>query len=98
MSNEMSFETIANDDLTAINGGGDLWDATVGALRIVTNPIGSAINGIDGTVRALGQGHSFGDSVANGLVRAGGIPNVPDLGNIPANPPPRNPMPAPKNP
>ncbi len=86
MSKETGFETIALDDLDAVNGGGwrDVWDATRGAVRIVTSPVRATINGVSGTVGALRQGHSVGDSFSNGLVQAAGIPNVPNLSTIPA--------------
>jgi hypothetical protein len=82
------------DQLAGVHGGNDLWDATKGAFNIVTSPIRATVRGVEGVVRARQQGHSWGDSISNGLVRAADITSVPDLGNIPANPNP----PVPANP
>ena len=93
------FETISVTHLDHVVGGGwgqDLWDATRGAIQIATDPINSAVRGIDGVARARQQGWGWGDSLANGMAQAPGNQRVPDLGNIPANPnQPRNPNQAP---
>ena len=83
------FEAISTVQLDHVVGGGwagDLWDATRGAVQIVTDPINSTVRGIDGVVRARQQGWDWGNSLANGMAQAPGNQRVPDLGNIPANP------------
>jgi len=82
------FQTIATNDLDNVNGGGWSWsdfrDAAAGAANMVSSPIGAAYRGARGTIGALQQGHSVGDSLANGLVQAAGTMQAPDLSKIPA--------------
>ena len=78
------FETISSADLDLVSGGGDLWDATRGAVRIRFNPVRSAVNAYQGYRAARKNGYSVSESAANGLVRAAGTMNAPDLGNIPS--------------
>lgn len=81
-------ETLSADSLTNVTGGaggwGDLVDAGKGAFNIVKNPIGAAYNFGKGVGGARAQGHSWGDSLANGAVKAAGSFNAPDLAKIPA--------------
>jgi hypothetical protein len=78
------FETISTDVLGNVSGGNDFTDAARGAWNIFSNPVGAVYRGVRDGVGAYRQGHSVGDSFANGLVQAGKIPNVPNLANIPA--------------
>jgi hypothetical protein len=77
------FETISLDQMNAVNGGNDLVDAAKGAWNIFSSPVGAVYRGVRDGVGAYRQGHSLGDSVANGLVQAGGIQSVPNLANMP---------------
>lgn len=97
---KQTFDSISTSDLDRVTGAGwgqDLWDATRGAVQIVTDPINSTVRAVDGVVRARQQGHSWDLSLANGIAQAPGNQRVPDLGNIPANPnaprPPQPPQP-----
>ncbi|MBX3155648.1 MAG: hypothetical protein KF773_06595 [Deltaproteobacteria bacterium] len=83
-------DTISLDSLTSVTGGAgpsgqDLLDAGKGALNMFKNPIGAAYNFGKGLGGARAQGHSWGDSFANGLVQsAGTFKGAPNLANIPA--------------
>jgi len=81
------------EQLADVHGGNDFWDSAWGAVKIVASPITATARGVNGLVRARMQGHTWGDSISNGLVRAADIRSVPDLGNIPANPNPPRPRP-----
>jgi hypothetical protein len=83
-------ESISLDSLTTVTGGAgvtgrDVLDAGRGAFNMFKNPIGAVYNGVKGVAGARQQGHSWGDSFANGLVQgAGTFKNAPNLSNIPA--------------
>jgi hypothetical protein len=87
MTNDTAFETINLDNLNTVNGGGfwgDLGDAALGAVNIVTSPARAVYRGAKETYGSLRAGHGVGDSLSSGLVQAAEIPNVPKLSTIPA--------------
>ncbi|MBX3155647.1 MAG: hypothetical protein KF773_06590 [Deltaproteobacteria bacterium] len=84
------FDSISTDSLSTITGGADkkpsfwsdLADAGAGAANMVANPFGAAYRFGKGLGGARAAGHSWGDSVANGLVQSAQTMTAPNLADI----------------